>query len=142
MAVLKDARTDAPGFGNQVEYVRYTYDFAVDGGAATFYDILTASQRMVIVSAHATVKTTCTSGGSATVIWGVTGNTNRFMNTTQGAVASLTAGSTIVPVAVEGTPNVLPTPCVLPSGDKVLMTIGTAALTAGKIEFVIGLMKQ
>ena len=46
-------------------------------------------------------------------------------------------------VETEGTPNVvvLPMPHRLASGDSILQTIGTAALTAGKIEYVIKYMR-
>jgi hypothetical protein len=56
-------------------------------------------------------------------------------------VANLTAGALFMPVAVEGTPNVLPLPVKLASGAKIVQTIGTAALTAGKVEYVIGYVK-
>lgn len=141
MPVLAQHKSEAPGFGNQVEYSRYVYDFAVDGGATGVYDVMTASAGMVIVHAHAKVLTACTSGGSATVKFGPVADDDRFITTTQGAVASLTAGAVIVPVAVEGTPNVLATPYSHAEAAKLVMTIGTAALTAGKIEFTIGYIK-
>lgn len=141
MAAVVDARTVTPGFGNALELVRVEYDFAKDGGATGALDLLTATSAMVVVAAWLTVKTTCTSGGSATVKVGVTGDDDRFVNTTQGAVANLTALATIIPPALEGTPNVIATPVALAAGEKVLMTIGTAALTAGKFEVVLVLAK-
>jgi hypothetical protein len=142
MAAIVNAATVGGGFGNQVNYARVTYDFAVDAGATGALDLFTAgSGGVVIVDARAVVKTTCTSAGSATVKWGEATDDDRFMNTTQGAVASLTANAVIVPPALEGTPNVIATPYYLPAAGKLTMTIGTAALTAGKIEFVIGYMK-
>lgn len=141
MPVLAQHRSEAPGFNNQVEYARYVYDFAVDGGATGVYDVMTAAAGMVIVHAHARVLTACTSGGSATVKFGPSADDDRFINTTQGAVASLTAGAVIVPPALEGTPNVIATPYSHAAAAKLVMTIGTAALTAGKIEFVIGYLK-
>jgi hypothetical protein len=137
MAAVVDAKTLYAPFDNSTETVRVTYDFAVDAGAQAALDLITAGEAMVIVSAYAIVKTTCTSSGSATVIWGTNSTTNRFMNTTQGAVASLTAGSVILPLAVEGTPNTLPVPVALAATGKLLMTVATADLSAGKIEFVI-----
>ena len=142
MAALKSHRTVGQDFGNKVEYRRFVYDFAEDGGATGALDIMTAEDDLVMVHAHATVKTACTSDGSATLIWGIeTVDTDEFCNTTQGAVANLTAGAVIVPPVVEGTPNVFALPQKLASGGKLIMTIGTAALTAGKIEFVVGLLK-
>lgn len=141
MAAVENAATVGAGFGNQVEYVRVIYDFAKDGGNTGALDLFTAEDGLVIVHAHARVITACTSGGSATVKWGPVADDDRFMNTTQGAVASLTEGAVILPVAVEGTPNVIATPYSIAAAAKLVMTIGTAALTAGKIEFVIGYLK-
>lgn len=138
MAAVKAAMTIAPPFANAKQIERVVYDFAADAGATGVLDLMTADGDIVITHAHATVKTTATSGGSATVIWGVTGDDNRFANTTQGAVANLTAAAVLLPV--EDT-NSIPVPYKLASGDKVIMTIGTAALTAGKIEFVVEYMK-
>lgn len=142
MTAVAAAKTIYAPMTGQVDEYRVVYDFAADAGATGALDLFTAGDaNLVITHAHCTVKTACTSGGSATVKWGVTGDDDRFANTTQGAVASLTAGATIIPPALEGTPNVLPMPYKLASGDKCLMTIGTAALTAGKIEFVLRVMK-
>lgn len=141
MTAVVNAATSGATFGNAEETVRVVYDFAVDGGATGALTLLTASDAMVITHAHATVKTACTSGGSATVKWGTNGTDNLFMSVTQGAVANLTAAATILPVAVEGTPNVLALPAKLAAAGSLVMTIGTAALTAGKIEFVIRYIK-
>lgn len=135
MAAVVAAQTIAPPFTNALEYVRVTYDFAKDAGATGALDLFTADGDLVIAYAHLVVKTAATSGGSATLIWGITGDTNRFADATAGAVANLTAAAVIAPAAADLVP------IKLASGDKVLMTIGTAALTAGKIEFVIGYMK-
>jgi hypothetical protein len=142
MAAVVNAQTVGAGFNNQVEYARVTYDFSVDGGATGALDLMTAGAGgIVIVDARLVVKTACTSGGSATIKWGPSADDDRFCNTTQGAVASLTAGAVIVPPALEGTPNVIACPFYLAAAAKLIMTIGTAALTAGKVEFVIGYVK-
>ena len=142
MAALAEAMTIGDGFGNAPETYRIRYDFAKDAGATGALDIFTADGDLLIVGAWAVVKTTCTSGGSATLIWGISGgDTDIFCNTTQGAVASLTAGAVIVPPALEGTPNVLPLPVKLASGGKLIQTIGTAALTAGVVEYVVQVIR-
>lgn len=142
MAALTGAKTIGPTFNNAEEVVHAYYDFSVDAGAQSALDVFTAGEAIVITGFHATVVTQCTSGGSATVIAGISGgDTDIFMNATQGAVANLTAAATIVPPAVEGTPNVLPLPVALASGGKIIQTIGTANLTAGKIKYVIKYMK-
>lgn len=122
---------------NEEVVLRTQYDFSVDGGALGALDIFEASADIIITGFHAVVKTAGTSGGSATLKVGITADDDLFMTTTQGAVASLTLGAAIFPAVVEGTPNVLALPVKLVSGAKVLQTIGTAALTAGKVEYVI-----
>jgi hypothetical protein len=138
MAALVGHQTLYAPFDNSTETVRIQYDFSVDAGATGALDILTAADAIVITSAYAVVRTACTSGGSATLIWGISGgDTDIFMNATQGAVASLTSAAVILPPAVEGTPNVLPIPTALAAAGKLIQTIGTATLTAGVVEYVI-----
>jgi hypothetical protein len=141
MPAVAKAKVIGPEFSNEVTLERVTYDFAVDGGGTGALDLFTAGADVVLKSFHAYVKTTATSGGSATVAVGVTGATSAFVTTTTGAVANLTANAVLQPVVVltEGTPNTaaFPLPRRLASGDKIIMTIGTAALTAGKVEFVV-----
>lgn len=145
MTALAKAKTVGQLFSNRSEIERVVYDFSVDGGATGALDIFTAGADIIITGFHAVVKTACTSGGSATVAVGVTGATSAFVTTTGGAVANLTANAVLQAnvVLTEGTPNTaaFPLPRRLASGDKVLMTIGTAALTAGKIEFVLQYVK-
>lgn len=137
MAALAKKKTLGAQFKNAKEIARVRYEFGVDGGATGALDIFEAATNIIITGFSSTVKTAATSGGSATLIVGVTGDTDAFMTLTQGAVANLTANAAILPPAVEGTPNVLPLPLPLSSGSKVLQTIGTAALTAGVVEYVI-----
>lgn len=137
MAAVSAYKKIGPTFKNKVEVVRVAYDFAVDGGATGALDIFEATSDVIIVGFASVVKTACTSGGSATLKVGVSADDDAFMTTTQGAVANLTANAVILPVAVEGTPNTLPIPVKLPSGSKILQTIGTAALTAGKVEYTV-----
>lgn len=141
MAALQDTKTIGPVFMNAEEVIRATYDFANDGGATGALDIFTAEGSVAITYFHAYVKTACTSGGSATLKVGITGNDDLMFGTTTGAVANLTLAAFIKDDVVEGTPNVVALPCVLTDGQKLLQTIGTAALTAGKIEYVIKYVK-
>lgn len=128
MAAVVKAKNIGPEFKNEVKLERVVYDFSADGGAVGALDLFTAGSDIVIKAAHAYVKTACTSGGSATVAYGITGSTTAFVDATAGAVANLTANAVL---------GAAEPPVRLASGSKVLMTIGTAALTAGKIEFVI-----
>jgi len=137
MAAVAASKTLGAPFSNEKSIERVRYDFSKDGGATGALDIFIASRDIIITGFSAVVKTAATSGGSATVKAGVTADDDAFVTTTQGALASLTANAIILPVAVEGTPNVLPLPVKLPAGSKVIQTIGTAALTAGVIEYTI-----
>jgi len=141
MAALKNHQLAGAGFGNEIEWRKVRYDFAKDAGATGALDILTADGACIITHAHARVVTACTSGGSATLKYGPTADDDRFMNTTQGAVASLTLEAAIIPPALEGAPNVLPVPFAMASGGKIIQTIGTAALTAGVVEYTFGIIK-
>lgn len=141
MASLAGAKSIGPTFANEKEVLRARYDFSADAGATGALDIFTASADVVITDFHAVVKTTATSGGSATLKVGVTGDDDLFITTTEGAVANLTAATVFQakPVLTEGTPNTVawPFPRKLASGEKILQTIGTAALTAGVVEYVV-----
>lgn len=142
MGVLKKHKTIYGGFANKVEYYRFVYDVA-DGDPATAaaHDIATFGEDLIIVHAHIKILDAVTSTGNATVSFGYTSNATRFVNATQGAKANLTTGTVVLPLAVEGTPNVIATPALAAKGNKLLMTIGTEALNGGKIEFVIGVLK-
>lgn len=135
-AIAKFQTVFAPMSGDEEE-IRFEYDFGVDKGAMGALDILEAGEDLIVSSFHTHVLGTCTSSGSATLAVGVTGTTSLFVTATQGAVASLGANAVIIPAPVEGTPNVIALPRLLAKGAKVLQTIGTAALTAGKVQYVI-----
>lgn len=132
MAAVAKAKTVATTFKNDVEVVRIVYDFAVDAGAVGALDLLTVDGDAVVRLKHLAVKTACTSGGSATVAVGVTGATTAFVDATEGAVANLTANAIIDGASA---------PKYVADGNKVLLTIGTAALTAGKLEAVLEVMR-
>lgn len=141
MAAIAQRKYLGKTFCNEKVIERVRYDFSVDAGATGALDLFEASNDVIITGFASVVKTAGTSGGSATLKVGITGDDDAFMTTTQGAVASLTANAVILPPAVEGTPNTLPLPVKLASGSKVLQTIGTAALTAGVVEYIIEYMK-
>jgi hypothetical protein len=119
-------------FSNAVEMVSVTYDFAVDGGATGALNLLKVTEASVLVDAFTKVDTTFTSGGSATLIIGRTGDTDGILAST--AVASITAG-TVFPG------DAACKQVKLASGDFILMTIGTAAMTAGKMRVVVFIHK-
>ncbi len=140
MAAIAQQKDIGKTWSNEEQVLKVRYDFSVDGGATGALDIFEALEDVIITGFHSVVKTAATSGGSATLKVGITGDDDLFMTTTQGAVANLTLGAAIFPAVVEGTPNVIACPVKLASGAKVLQTIGTAALTAGVVEYTIKYM--
>jgi len=142
MANIVNHKTVYGAASNIVEYRTFLWDVANgDVGTAAAYNICTAGETLIIVHAHLKVLTLVSTGSSPTIKWGVTGDDDRFCNATQGAAASLTAGAVVLPLALEGTPNVIATPYKIAAADNVLMTIGTATITTGKIIFTVGFLK-
>jgi len=113
------------GFENEVQYARLTYDFANDGGATGALVLADMPGKAMVLKAVVHVETACTSGGAATVIIGTSDDTDAFMDLTSGAVANLVDDFGLEETTAVG--------AVLDAADQVLLTIGTAALTAGKI---------
>jgi hypothetical protein len=124
-------KTFGRGFSNERQTVKLTYNFTNDAGA--FADVVkvgTTEGKILVLDSAVHVETACTSAGSATVIVGVAGgDTDAFMDLTSGAVASLTDDS----VAQETTGQGI----VLASGAAIHLDIGTADLTAGKINVIL-----
>jgi hypothetical protein len=128
MAAVSDAK-HASQFTGKIETVQVVYDFSADAGATGALDLLTADQDMCVRVMAKTV-TGVTSGGAATLEVGKSGNT-------AGAIAQVaktaadTAGKLLQPAGW----------FYLASGEKLIQTIATAALTAGKIRYFIECQK-
>ena len=136
MASVAKAQTSNGNFGNKKEIHRVTYDFSVDAGATGVLTIFTAGADLIITDFMALVKTTCTSAGSMTLAVGTVADDDKFVDSV--AVASLVSTAPLQrPPLVEGTPNTSNIPTFLASGLSIIQTIEVAALTAGKIEYVI-----
>lgn len=131
MAAVKDKK-DASVFANEMAMIKVVYDFAKDAGAMGALDLFEAKEDLVIHSAKVKIKTSFTSAGAATLIVGQTGDTDSILPSL--AVASATAG--VVKHSDAAALNLK-----MASGDKVLMTIGTAAMTAGKMEIELVVSK-
>ena len=128
-----EMRDDAVGNAElgsyQPKHLRFTYDFAMltgDVGALTLMGpagAQTIPDNAVITRAYLEAVTTTTSGGSATIKLGITGDDDCFIAATRennavyagGAATELTAG---IPIKTTGAVSVL-------------ATVATAALTAG-----------
>ena len=80
--------------GGDKEIIEIVYDFAVDAGAVAALDVLKLKQASIITSCYFVVQTTCTSGGSATVSLGKSGDAAGLIAAT--AVASLTDRKSVV----------------------------------------------
>ena len=103
------------------------YDFAVDGGAVSTITLpLVIPDNAIITEAHVDVLTDPASGGSATIALGLNTTTDLLAAT---AIASVTGILNLLP-GVADTPVA---PLKLTAERQLQMTIGTAALTAGKV---------
>lgn len=126
MASIAKYKANQYVFSGGADHIEIEYDFAADGGATGSLDLMQVKEACVVESAYLKVKTAGTSGGSATVQVGVSGGAGIVGNT---AVASLSLGAVIA-----GLTNVKLAADAIPQ-----LTIGTAALTAGKFVLVLKL---
>ena len=117
---------------NEIQIVRCEYDFAKDGGSIAAYELMEATGDIVIHEAHVNVTTAVTSGGSATIDIGKTGATTGLLNAA--AISGFSAGAVVA--TTDAT-----TPVKVADGEKVLMEVKVAALTAGKFEVVLHVSK-
>lgn len=128
----------AAQMGGQTEVQEYTYDFALDGGAVGFIN-LTRGKKMpvgsIVESGYYMVQTAMTSSGSATVAIGDADTGNRYK-----AAAAMDHADYSANVPADLASGV---PLYLDSvNDGTFgITVGTAALTAGKIKFVLKVYK-
>lgn len=129
MAAATNAKTAGGTFTGKIETLEVTYDFANDGGAAGVLDLLTADKDCMVRVAGK-VKTGVTSGGAATLEVGKSG-------------ATATAIAQVAKTAADAVGEILQPAgwMYLASGEKLIQTIGTAALTAGKIVYLIEVVK-
>lgn len=128
IAKYKESRT----WGEDPEVTQLVYDFAVDAGAVAALGVMKVKDACVVRNCYFKVNTTCTSGGSATVSLGVSGDAAGLIAAT--AVASLVAGA-VIDSAAFGTGYKL-------AADAVInMDTAVAALTAGKITVVLEIAK-
>jgi len=118
----------------------YVYDFSVDGGTASTITLSSKDNKdvlpvgAIVTNATVWVQTAATSGGSATVSFGLGADADGLLSAT--AVASLTENAVIV-----GDSTVIPGSAAVrvanAAGGAVTATIATAALTAGKISVLV-----
>jgi hypothetical protein len=139
-SVLKKHLTLSNCADNEICVARIQWDYSTDGGAIDSFDVATAGQNIVIQNFWVKTITTVTSGGAAVLTSGVTGNDTKFLP--GNGLGQFTSTSTpLFPPLVEGTPNLDALPYRLSAADKIKFAITVAALTAGKVEFVIQYFK-
>jgi len=131
----------------------YVYDFAVDGGAVGAIDLSAKVGKnplpvgSVVLAVTAKVVTAFTSGGAATLAWGPTASATGYSGTAV-AVASLTDNSMWngqgngASLIFDDTQDADKAANVAVANDgDFKVTIGTAAMTAGKAVFVVEFIK-
>lgn len=124
-------KTFGRGFSNERQTVKLTYDAANDSLlAADTVKLGTVDGKILVMDSVVHVETACTSGGSATVIVGVGGgDTDAFMDLASGAVANLVDDFCNQETTGQG--------IVLADGAEIVLDVGTADLTAGKINVIL-----
>lgn len=119
--------------GGSVKYIEFDLDVTGgDSGATGALTLCKFKEAMVIHKAHIKVKTAFTSGGSATLIIGTSGDTDAVLAST--AVAALTAPQVSAGAAAS-------LDLYVAADETILSTIGTAAMTAGKLTVVMEVSK-
>lgn len=132
-----------------VNVAEYVYDFAVSGGAAGAINLHTLDNKAVI-PAGAVIKGVCmkvvtafTSGGSATLAWGNGDDADGYSGAAI-AVASLTANSVFngwdngaALLWDDTNDHAIYLPVIDAADGQMIVTIGTAAMTAGKAVFLV-----
>ena len=109
------------------------YNFAVDTGAQGAYTIFTVTGDIALM-VFGLCKTDLTSGGAATIQLGIAGNTAALIALT--TATDLDQYETWQDATPEANPGEIdPGQFVIANGADVIMTIATADLTAGVIDF-------
>jgi hypothetical protein len=132
MPLVVDSKEVGGEFKNDEYTLRVIYDFSKDAGAIGTIDLFEAKSDIVLTGFHAVVKGAVTSAGAATVEAGYTGATNGLL--TAKLQAALTANAVLPKDGAAAAAR------RIPAGDKITQTIAVAALTAGRVEYVIKYM--
>jgi hypothetical protein len=125
---------------DSINVAEYVYDFATDAGAVASVTLSAKDQKSplpagaIVTNAYAWVQTACTSEGLATLAFGLGEDVDALIDET--AVASLTANAVFTgdSTVVAGTSVAR---IANAAGGVVTATVGTAALTAGKVSLFI-----
>lgn len=137
MGLIETALTEGLN-ASRLKIARGDYNFATDGGAIGNINLMgqTIPAGAVIIGGHVNVQTVCTSGGAATIALAVETAGDLVPNTV--AIASWTLGlkqikaGTTAGAALAASASILTT-----AARDIVMTIATAALTAGRFQVVL-----
>lgn len=132
------------------QYLRYTYDFSRDGGAVSAIaltpDANSIGNNFVVTDVIVHVETALTSGGSASVTIGNTTDPDGYMTDIFSLVGSngavVRAGEVAGALIWDDTNDHLLAYNVgsTAANQNLLLTVGTAALTAGKLSVYLEVM--
>ena len=137
-AIQNDAITNAKTDVHHLKTVKLQYDFAQEGGdhLAPFIPLRAATteqaelpDKAVCVAAYLEILTAPTSGGSATIKIGTQSDDDAFLAATAISNAAFNANK------ITSLTNTLPFKAL--AAEPINITIGTAALTAGKFNLYI-----
>lgn len=135
-----------------VQVAEFDWDFAIDGGVAGAFNLQAKLRKAgvpigaLIKKVTAKVLTLCESAGAATLIWGNGDDADGYSGTTAVALGSLTAGAYFTgyenagPAALlwdDTNDHPLYVPVLDADDGKLIATIGTADMTAGKVLFLV-----
>lgn len=120
------------GYYNEAQIARLVYDFAEDGGAtADTVRLAQVTGKILVVEATLHVITAFTSGGSATVTLGAeTADADAF-------AAAVAVGTLVDDYVVKTAAGQILVIDGASATDYITLAVGTAALTAGKLELIM-----
>ena len=134
MSLDKKISMGAPG-AQAEEIVKVEYDFAVDAGAVADYDVLenTGVDPMVVELDRIDVETAMTSATAPLIDLGKGDGGTEFISDAQKGVFSADA------MVISDIPG---TKVELINGEKIVMGVEVAAITAGKMVFVFKIQRR
>jgi len=134
---VADHKYVSPMFHNAITLIRAIYDFALDTGESDDdYMLITAGSDDVVIHGYWVRGITLfdSAGDGTTVDVGVDGGDEDILM--DGIVeASFAADALLQATIVEGAPNVMPMPLILPANTAIRMKFAVEDLTSGKAEF-------
>lgn len=128
MAAVQDKKMISEPFSNEVELVRATWDFDVDGGAIGQHELLEAQGTVVVMLKAAIVLDPVLSGGALTLSVGEAAGAEFISAWPKANMDGDEHKSGLVPIKIT-------------SGEKVNMSLAVTPATRGKIEFIFEVMK-